>query len=287
MTHPLASAQATLSAASKAAWDAVEADLRARPPIVHAPGARLLFVGFDPTTQVPHAAGRAIAIMHKDERFLVPLDAEHAHRVGHLRDLQTLFGWPVSRETSWCAVGEILASRVLEPLEGEEPAPGAPTREHDVRLREIYVPGEVLLVPAAPGRADEPRPDDATPGYAEALEAVDRLQGAAPSTAGLAPEELVKVLSQVLATHHWRAFDALCDDALGATDRRMAFEQFRQAWEAAAGVLVCESVEIQAGDGEVVRTRIRRAGSKPGEVLVRPLRWVRRGEGWRYLGGIL
>ncbi|MFO0745750.1 MAG: hypothetical protein U1F43_08760 [Myxococcota bacterium] len=285
MTHPLASLQATLAAASRSAWDAVEADLRARPPVVHSPGARLLFMGFDPTLQRETETGRAIVIMHKDERFLVPLDGPQSHRVAHLRHLQTLFGWPVSREVAWNAVGEIVESRLCEPI-----APTDPTREHDVRLREIYVPGQVLLVPAEKGRADEGWKDDLTPGLDDAMAELDRLQARPPIPADATPEALVRALPALLESHDWRAFAALCDDSLSATDKRMAFEQFRQAWEHAGGSLAFEGQEgdaASAGNGDVVRTRIKRSGVKPGEVLVRPLRWVKRSAGWRYVGGIL
>lgn len=283
MAHMLASLQATLSAASKTAWAAIEADLRARPPLVHGPGARLLVIGLDPTRQTTHVsatADRAILTTHKDERFLVALDAAFNRRLSQLRHLQTLFGWPIGRESAWNAVAEIVETRALEPIAEDDP-----TREHDLRLLEIYVPEQLLLAP----------PDDAPPGLDAAVAELDRLQGGPAAIAATreatSPEALVARLPQILGTHDWRSFQAMCDDSLGATEKRMAFEQFRQAWDAGASTLAFDGYEgpaaSGAADGDVVRTRLRRSGPKAGEVWLRPLRWVKRGAAWRYLGGIL
>jgi len=275
MTHPLAAAQQSLADASKAAWDAVEQDLRARPPRVHGPGARLVFVGLDPTLQLEHhRAGRSIVLRHGDERFLFPLDKKLAKRISELRDLQITFGWPIARETAWNVVADIVETRELE--QSEPPVEGAPTREHELVLRQIYVPGQLML-------------DSEVPGL-EAAQA--RLQALLPTIVvpgDARPERLVAALPAILRSNHWKAFELLCDDALARADRRMAFEQMRQAWQSSGGFTLdsTEGEPERAAEGEIVRTLLRRSGTKAGEVLVRPLLWVRRGDGWRFAGGIL
>jgi len=266
-----------LAGEALATWDRAERALQqaaeAAGGIEHIAGARLAFHGLDPTRQRPHPVGRAIVFETADERFVVPLDDELARRVAQLREAQALFGWSIGRELAWHTIGEVAQTRQVAPTE-----PGVPSREHDLVLREIYVPGQLLI--DAEGRI---------PGLDRAMSALDEAQKGVLVPATATPEVIVQHLPTVLGHHHWRAFVALCDDSLSTSDKRMAFEQFVQAWEVSGASI--DLVDIDGdphttGDGEVLRTRVKRKGHK-GEELVRPLRWIRRGATWHYLGGIL
>jgi len=276
----LAELRAGLAAESAAAWTRIEDDVRARALAVtpghgleHAPGVRLVFHSVDPTSQRGHPLGRAIVVKAKDERFVMPIDDDLASRVAQLRDAQALFGWPIGREESWFVTGLITQTHQMEPM-----AVGDPSREHDVAVHDLYVPGQLMI-----------NAEREIPGLDRAMAALDALQAGVTVPASASPEAMVGVLVRVLATHHWRAFGMLADEELSSTDRRMAFEQFCQAWATSGDTIQLDSVEGDAAateDGAVVRTRIRRTGQR-GEALLRPLRWVRRASGWRYAGGIL
>ncbi|MCC6622077.1 MAG: hypothetical protein IT385_12515 [Deltaproteobacteria bacterium] len=277
MAQPLTQVQALLAARAQEAWDQAELTLRQeaepRGGIEHLAGARLAFHGIDPTSQRPHPVGRAIVLTVDDERFVVPLDDELSRRIGQLREAQALFGWPIGREVGWNAVGEIVQTHQVAPA-----TPGTPSREHDLALREIHIPGQLLI--DAEGRI---------PALDEAMSALDEAQKGVTLPASATPDALVGLLPRVLGAHHWRAFVALCDESLSTTDKRMAFEQFCQAWDISRDSISFVDIDgdpLTIGDGEVVRTRVKRTGQK-GEELVRPLRWIKRGVTWRYLGGIL
>ncbi len=88
------------------------------------------------------------------------------------------------------------------------------------------------------------------------------------------------------------AFRELYDDKASGSDKKVAFDQFRHAWEAAHGDVAFDgyvepqAIVDEAVEGSIVRTRLKRPGQK-GEVLVRPIKWIKRGAGWRLAGGLM
>jgi hypothetical protein len=250
--------------AGRARWEA----LRARVEGGDGLGARIVLARLDPTIQGPHETGRAILHRQDKARICVPMDMEWAQRVGHLREVQTLLGF--RRETRWEAIATIVsASGTAEP-------------EFVVKLGPIFVPDQLLLEEGG-----------IVPGLEQAVATLDKLQAQVtlPHQAHR-PEQLLPVLFKILETHHWRAFRDLFDQGATLADRKVAFEQFTQAWEAARGVIAFEgyaeplAAVDEAHEGAVVRTRLTRKGEK-GEDLVRPIKWVKRGAGWRLTGGLL
>lgn len=227
-------------------------------------GARVVLGGIDPTLQGAHEAGRAILHRVGHTRVFVPMDMEWAQRVGHLREVQTLLGFP--REDRWDAVA-IVATKGAD--------------EVVVKLGPILLAGQLLLEEGAK-----------VPGLDDAMKALDKLQAhiAIPNTASQ-PDVLLPLLFKVLETHHWRAFRELYDQAATLSDKKVSFDQFTHAWEVASGQITFEGYAepldlAHAHEGTIVRTRMARAGEK-GESLIRPIKWVKRGAGWRLAGGLL
>lgn len=233
-------------------------------------GSQLVLLGVDPTLQAQHDTGRAI--MHKAgrQRVAIPMDMQWAQRVGQLREIQTLIGF--GREDRWDALATVLEARA----QGDEPP------ELIVKLGAIYVHNQILL-----------EEEGAVPGLELAVKELDRLQsGIVVSHATPMPEALLPLLFKILETHHWRAFRDLYDQGASLSDKKVAFEQFRHAWEAARGEVTFEGYDEpalfvnEATEGTVVRTRLQRGGEK-GEKLSRPIKWIKRGAGWRLAGGLM
>ena len=228
-------------------------------------GSRVVLGGIDPTLQGAHETGRAILHRVGHTRIFVPMDMEWAQRVGHLREVQTLLGFP--REERWDAVA-IVANRGAD--------------EVIVKLGPILLEGQLLLEEGAK-----------VPGLDDAMKALDRLQAhiTIPNNAAQ-PDLLLPLLFKVLETHHWRAFRELFDQGATLSDKKVTFDQFTHAWEVASGKISFEGyveatdVMQHAHEGTIVRTRLARIGEK-GESLVRPIKWVKRGAGWRLAGGLL
>jgi hypothetical protein len=232
------------------------------------PGAKILLERLDPTVQVAHDTGRAIQFQREKARVFIPMDMEWAQRVGHLREVQTLLGF--RREARWDAIATIVSAQ------------NKPELELVVKLGPVFVPDQLLLEEAG-----------GVPGLEQAIAALDKLQSqiAVPHQAGR-PEQLLPLLFKILETHHWRAFRELFDQGAPLSDRKVAFDQFAQAWEAAGGVITFDgyaepiNAVDEAQEGAIVRTRLKRRGEK-GEELVRPIKWIKRGAGWRLAGGLL
>jgi hypothetical protein len=231
-------------------------------------GSRIMLGGLDPTHQGPHDSGRAILHRLGHTRVFVPMDMDWAQRVGHLREVQTLLGFP--REERWEAIATVVSAQ------------SSPESEVVVKLGPILVNGQLVL--------DE---GGRVPGLDEAMKVLDRLQAhiAVPNSAPT-PETLLPLLFKILETHHWRAFRELYDQAATLSDKKVAFDQFSHAWEVASGAIAFEGYvepkELvgEAPEGTIVRTRLAREGEK-GESLHRPIKWVKRGAGWRLAGGLL
>jgi hypothetical protein len=237
-------------------------------------GAHFALTGIDPTSQGPHDTGRAI--LHRTESaqgqrlaVAIPMDMVWAQRVGRMREVQALLGF--RREDRWDAIVTVLEART------ELEAP-----ELVVELGPIFVRGQLLL-----------EREGAVPGLDQAVASLDKLQaGIAVPNATEKPADLLPLLYRILATHHWRAFRELCDASASTSDKKVTFDQFRHAWEAAQGEIQFEgyvepqSVVVEAVEGTVVRTRHARRGEK-GESLSHQVKWVKRGPGWRLAGGLL
>lgn len=236
------------------------------------PGSQLVLLGIDPTLQAQHETGRAILHKVGRTRVAIPMDMQWAQRVGQLREIQTLIGF--GREERWDALATVIDVR------GD--ATDAELPELIVTLRAIYVHEQLLL-----------EEEGAVPGLEVAVKELDRLQaGIAVPHATPKPEALLPLLFKILETHHWRAFRDLYDQNATLSDKKLAFEQFRHAWESAHGQVTFESyVEPalfvnEAVEGTIVRTRLERTGEK-GEKLLRPIKWIKRGAGWRLAGGLM
>ncbi len=262
----LTAVRGIVTEAGEARWKSLLA--AASPEADPAVGATLLLRAVDPTLQGPHDSGRAILHRHGLVRVYIPMDMDWAHRVGHLREVQTLLGFP--REERWDALATVLDAR-------RDPEP-----ELVVKLGPIHVQGQLLL--------DE---QGQVPGLEAAVAQLDKVQaGIAVPHAAPSPEALLPLLYKVLETHHWRAFRDLYDQAATLSDKKVAFEQFCHAWEVAQGQIRFEgysepqALVDEAHEGTLVRTRLARSGEK-GEALVRPIKWVKRGAGWRLAGGLL
>jgi len=233
-------------------------------------GMKTVLLGVDPTLQGAHEVGRAILHRVGSTRFAIPMDMAWAQRVGQLREIQTLLGfW---REDRWDI--QVTVTEIHDESSGEP--------EVVVELGAIYVHDQILL-----------EADGKVPGLEVALKQLDRLQaGITVSNATPNPDAVLPLLFRILATHHWRAFRDLYDQSASQSDKRVAFDQFRHAWESASGKIAFAGyVEPQravdeAVEGTVVRTRLTRSGEK-GEVLTRPIKWVKRGAGWRIAGGLM
>lgn len=235
-----------------------------------APGQTVVLRGIDPTVQEPHEAGRAIIHRAGGMRVAIPMDMEWAKRVGELREIQTLIGF--RREERWDSVAQVL--EVL-PGEGDE-------QELIVKLGPIYVDGQLLL-----------EEDGTVPGLEEAIQKLDRLQsGIVVGNKTDKPEALLPLLFRILKTHHWRAYRDLYDNDASLADKKVCFEQQRHAWEVCSGNVTFDGyvepdlMVDEAVEGTVVRTRVKRVDERGVEV-VRPLKWVKRGAGWRLAGGLL
>ncbi len=245
------------------------------------PGSTTVLVGVDPTLQAPHDTGRAILHRTGKARVAIPMDMAWAKRVGQLREIQTLIGFP--REERWDAIAKVVDARPAGRPVGEAGSPELPELpELIVELGPIYVHGQLVLEESG-----------AVPGLDEAVKALDKLQaGIVVSHATPKPAELLPLLFRILDTHHWRAFRELYDQSASLSDKKVAFEQFRHAWDVSRGEVTFDGyVEPQllvdeAVEGTVVRTRLKRQGEK-GEAIARPLKWIKRGAGWKLAGGIL
>lgn len=231
-------------------------------------GAQIVLRDVDPTLQSQHDAGRAILHQLGRYRVAIPMDMSWAQRVGQLRDIQTLIGF--GREQSW----DVLAT-VVDAREGDAP-------ELVVKLGAIYVPGQLLL-----------EEDGSVPGLEGAVKSLDRLQtGITVSHAASKPAQMLPLLFRILETHHWRAFRELYDASANLADKKVCFDQFRHAWETAKGEIAFEGYDEpesfvdEAVEGAIVRTRVARIGES-GERLARPIKWVKRGAGWRLAGGLM
>ena len=232
-------------------------------------GQRMLLVGVDPTLQGPHEAGRAILHRTPAARIAIPMDMTWAQRVGQLREIQTLLGF--RREDRWDVQVTVLESR------GE-----GPDLELVAKLGAIWVRDQLLLEEAG-----------AVPGLDEALRRLDALQaGIAVTHATPKPAALLPLLFKILETHHWRAFVDLYDHGASQSDKKVAFDQFRHAWDVSQGQVTFVSYDEpelfvdEASEGTIVRTRLKRQGEK-GEIFSRPVKWVKRGAGWRLAGGLM
>lgn len=232
-------------------------------------GTKVLLTGIDPTLQGAHETGRAILHKAGATRVVIPMDMTWAQRVGQLREIQTLLGFP--REERWDAEATIIETRDQ----------GADA-EVVAKLGAIWVHDQLVL-----------EEDGKVPGLEHALERLDKLHaGIAVSHATSKPEALLPLLFRILETHHWRAFRELFDQNASQSDKKVAFDQFRHAWDVAKGDVKFEGyVEPQllvdeAVEGTIVRTRLTRPGEK-GETLSRPIKWVKRGAGWRLAGGLM
>lgn len=230
-------------------------------------GSQVVLTGIDPTMQAQHEAGRAI--MHKlgPYRVAIPMDMQWAQRVGQLREIQALIGF--GREERWDALATVTDVR-----EGD-------VTELIVKLGAIYVHGQVLL-----------EEDGTVPGLDAAVKALDRLQtGITVSHAATKPEALLPLLFKILETHHWRAFRELYDASATLADKKIAFDQFRRAWDTAQGDVTFEGYDEpklvdEATEGAIVRTRVARP-SETGERLARPIKWIKRGAAWKLAGGLM
>jgi len=268
--------RASVTDAGRLRWEALVAEIprpvdKVRPEV----GARFVLSGIDPTSQGPHDTGRAI--LHRTEvaqgqraAIAIPMDMVWAQRVGRLREVQALLGF--RREDRWDAIVTVLEVRT----------DGAEVGELVVELGPILVTGQLLL-----------EREGAVPGLEAALAALDKLQaGIAVPHATEKPADLLPLLYRILATHHWRAFRELCDSSASTSDKKVTFDQFRHAWDAAQGDIKFEgyvepqAVVAEAVEGTVVRTRLARRGEK-GESLSHQVKWVKRGPGWRLAGGLL
>lgn len=234
-----------------------------------APGTRVLLVGIDPTLQGAHETGRAILHKAGSTRVVIPMDMTWAQRVGQLREIQTLLGFP--REERWDVEATVLEASG----QGED-------AEVVAKLGAIWVHDQLVL-----------EEDGKVPGLDRALERLDKLHaGIVVSHATPKPDALLPLLFRILETHHWRAFRDLFDQGASQSDKKVAFDQFRHAWDVAKGQVTFEGyVEPQllvdeAAEGTIVRTRLTRPGEK-GETLSRPIKWVKRGAGWRLAGGLM
>lgn len=231
-------------------------------------GSQVVLTGIDPTMQAQHEAGRAI--MHKlgRNRVAIPMDMQWAQRVGQLREIQALIGF--GREERWDALATVTDVR-----EGDG------VTELIVKLGAIYVHGQVLL-----------EEDGSVPGLDAATKALDRLQtGITVSHAATKPEALLPLLFKILETHHWRAFRELYDASATLADKKIAFDQFRRAWDTAQGNVTFEGYDeptlVEEGtEGTIVRTRVARP-SETGERLARPIKWIKRGAAWKLAGGLM
>jgi|GEM_PF-4995539 len=235
-----------------------------------APGSQLVLLGVDPTLQAQHDTGRAIMHTAGRLRVAIPMDMQWAQRVGQLREIQTLIGF--GREDRWDTLATVLDVRSPE---GEPP-------ELIVKLGAIYVHNQLLI-----------EEEGAVPGLEVAVKELDRLQsGIVVAHSTPKPEALLPLLFKILETHHWRAFRDLYDEGASLSDKKVAFEQFRRAWDAARGEVTFEGYDEpaqlvnDATEGTVVRTRLQRGGEK-GEKLSRPIKWIKRGAGWRLAGGLM
>lgn len=268
MGEALRNVRAAVTEAGAKRWAALVDGLGDGGAASLAVGARVLLSALDPTSQGPHDTGRAILHRLGHVRVYVPMDMDWAQRVGHLREVQTLLGFP--REERWDAVATVISHK------------GAPEAEAVVKLGAILVQGQLVLEEGGK-----------VPGLDEAMKALDKLQAhiAVPNTAP-SPEALLPLLFKILETHHWRAFRDLYDQAATLSDKKVAFDQFCHAWEVAAGAITFEGyvepkqVLDEAHEGTLIRTRLARQGEK-GESLHRPIKWVKRGAGWRLAGGLL
>lgn len=266
MGEALSGVRAGVTEAGFARWRELADGLPNAGPF--AVGAKIVLNNLDPTHQGPHDSGRAILHRIGVARVFVPMDMEWAKRVGHLREVQTLLGFP--REDRWDVIATVVAAQ-----------PG-PEAEVIVELGPILVTGQLLL--EAGGKV---------PGLEVAMKELDRLQAhiQVPATA-TSPEALLPALFKVLETHHWRAFRELYDQAATLSDKKVAFDQFTHAWAVAQGKITFEGYHEpedalkSAHEGTVIRTRLSRVGEK-GEALVRPIKWVKRGASWRLAGGLL
>lgn len=233
-------------------------------------GGRILLLGIDPTLQGAHETGRAILHKAGATRVVIPMDMVWAQRVGQLREIQTLLGFP--REDRWDAEATVVEVR----------GQGSAEPELVVKLGAIWVHDQLVL-----------EEDGQVPGLEAALKRLDKLHaGIAVTHATPKPDALLPLLFRILDTHHWRAFRDLFDQNASQSDKKVVFDQFRHAWDAARGEVKFEGyVEPQilvdeAVEGTIVRTRLSRPGEK-GESLSRPIKWVKRGAGWRLAGGLM
>lgn len=269
MGEALRSVRAGVIEAGQKRWTEVASGLADSGPFEV--GRQVLLRGVDPTLQGPHDSGRAILHRVGQTKVFVPMDMEWAQRVGHLREVQTLLGFP--REDRWDAVATVVGRGAQDQDSATEVV---------VKLGPISPSGQLLL-----------EENGKVAGLDEAMKALDKLQAhiAVPHNAA-SPEALLPLLFKVLETHHWRAFRELYDQAATLSDKKVAFDQFCHAWEVGGGKVSFEGyveppeVLQQAHEGTLVRTRLARAGEK-GEALVRPIKWVKRGAGWRLAGGLL
>jgi len=255
--------------------DAGRARRAAWPPVADGPftkGSQLVLLGVDPTLQAQHETGRAILHKAGRMRVAIPMDMQWAQRVGQLREMQILLGF--GREERWDTLATVIDVR------GD--ATDAELPELIVKLGAIYVHEQLVL-----------EEEGAVPGLEVALKELDRLQaGIAVPHATPKPEALLPLLFKILETQHWRAFRDLYDQSATLSDKKVAFEQFRHAWESSHGQVAFESyVEPalfvnEAVEGTIVRTRLERIGEK-GEKLARPIKWIKRGAGWRLAGGLM
>jgi hypothetical protein len=244
-------------------------------------GAQVVLAGVDPTHQAPHQAGRAIIHRADTVRVAIPMDMAWAQRVGELREIQTLLGF--RREERWDVQATVLEVQAPEKRGGEgETADEPELPEIIVKLGAIYVVGQLLI-----------QDDGEVPGLQDAIKRLDRLQsGIVVSNTTSKPDALLPLLFKILETHHWRAFRELYDANASLADKKVAFEQQRHAWDVSSGKVAFDGyVEPQlmvdeAVDGSLVRTRVKRTDER-GEEIVRPLKWIKRGAGWRLAGGLL
>jgi hypothetical protein len=232
-------------------------------------GNQMLLLGIDPTLQGQHDAGRAILHRMPGALVVIPMDMAWAQRVGQLREIQTLLGF--RREDRWDALATVLEVRA-----------DAPEAELVVQLGAIWVHDQLLL-----------EEHEQVPGLDAAMKRLDTLQaGIVVTHATPKPDALLPLLFRILDTHHWRAFVDLFDHNATQSDKKVAFDQFRHAWETAQGQVTFDGYDEpqlfvdEAVEGTVVRTRLKRVGEK-GEALSRPVKWVKRGAGWRLAGGLM
>ncbi len=266
MGEALRNVRASVTEAGAKHWATLVAGVPSDAPLEV--GSRVVLRNLDPTHQGPHDSGRAILHRLGQTRVYIPMDMDWAQRVGHLREVQTLLGFP--REERWEAIALVISSKP------------SPDHEVVVQLGPILVYDQLVL--------DE---GGRVPGLEEATRVLDKLQAniAVPNAAAT-PEALLPLLFKILETHHWRAFRELYDQLATLSDKKVAFDQFSHAYEVASGAVNFDGyVEPkqavdEAHEGTIVRTRLARIGEK-GESLLRPIKWVKRGAGWRLAGGLL